>query len=287
MQRSQDMKLLKKQMRRLSAIIMPRIAPKPMVVSFPKCGRTWIANVLLNYIYYYGNPSSPPLDFVIRPQFKDIVKGTPFEPIVFSHDVFSLKIPIDEWPRKSAVRHRRRQTAFIVRDPRDVLVSLYHHVLGRRHKNDLAEDTSLRCFLEDYELSLDALIMFLNIWAPAVVSARADICAFRYEDFLGLWTQNADVWIEFANFITGCKINEQALRRAVEDNEIDTLKQRLKKQNVEDANLMGAGGRIRKGRSGSYLEELLEEDKEMIEQRLLFELNSEAKELAWWPYVER
>jgi hypothetical protein len=255
------------------------IVPKPMVISFPKCGRTWIANVLITYINYCQKSGSPPSDFNIKPDFKPAVKGTPFEAILFSHDVFSMKIPIKKWPRWSAVNYHRKCKALLLRDPRDLLVSLYHHLLGRTYKNNLSPDTTIRQFLEIEPMGLDALISFLNIWAKGESAGDGLTRVFYYENFLGGWEENRSNWISFTKFITGQPVNQDALQRAVEEYEINRLKKRLKDSGAQGPGLTGLGGRIRKGRARGYLDELEPDDIEFIESRMLASLNEQAREL--------
>ncbi len=98
------------------------------------------------------------------------------------------------WPAESGPRAIARvapgqRVLFLVRDPRDVAVSFYFHVLKRASPHELARkglpaearDLPLERFLEDERLGVPRVIGFLNRWAEELPGMPHAMC-LRYED---------------------------------------------------------------------------------------------------------
>jgi len=269
-------KSIKRQLKFMKATVGSLIVPKPMVVSYPKCGRTWIANVLSFYLRLQAGIEESSELFVLQPDFRELSKQIGYKPVVLSHDVFSLGMPITNWHTRSLVNfHRGDNKALLVRDPRDTIVSLYWHMRGREAKSGLPKDITIRYFLENFDLGLDALIKFMNIWAPATVS-RNDIRVYHYEDLLGDWERNKRTWIDLLEYLLGQPVDVEKLSKSVEHFHIEKLKKRIEKSGKSATNLTGIGGRIREGKSGGFREYLNKDDLRFIDARLDECLNTEA-----------
>jgi hypothetical protein len=239
-----------------------------------------VANVLLNYIHFCSNDVNKPIDYTIKPSFDIIVKGTAFKPIIFTHDVFSLKIPQHKWSKHTVASRGTSHRALLVRDPRDVLVSLYHHAIGRSEKSGLDPSLPIGEFLRSYELGLPALINFLNIWADAATSQK-NIRVYRYENLLldsNSESGKGACWPSLVNFVTNLDVNHAALKKAIAENNIDTLRKRLS-ENGDTKNTISSGGRIRKGKIGSFADEIQGSEIQFIQNQFSAGLNQNAKNL--------
>ncbi|MDF1585263.1 sulfotransferase domain-containing protein [Marinimicrococcus flavescens] len=153
-------------------------------ISHGKSGRTWV-RVMLSHIYHlrYGVPAD------------QLVEGDNFHrhdgriPICFfTHDQ-NEDAPV----RMELVRDRlaAKKVVFLVRDPRDVLVSRYHH-RAFRHSTEKRERAGLPRdmaempvidFARHPRLGLPAVIDIMNKW-HAETAGLPQALRLRYEDLL-------------------------------------------------------------------------------------------------------
>jgi hypothetical protein len=98
------------------------------VISYPKCGRTWHK---LMVGYYLARLTGAPDDQAFRVAAMCRRAGLP--PLVYSHNDAGFKDGLKPSSRLvgSPQLWRGRDVLFLVRDPRDVLVSAYHHASSR------------------------------------------------------------------------------------------------------------------------------------------------------------
>ncbi len=129
-----------------------------VVVSYPKSGRTWLRAVLTFYFEArYGLESPPLLEFAnLHYLDRRIPK------IFFTHDDDPNARP--EALARDKSRYRKKSVLFLVRDPRDVCVSMYFH----RQKREQDLDRPIFDFATGADGGLQTVIGFLNIWAEAL-----------------------------------------------------------------------------------------------------------------------
>ena len=97
-------------------------------MSFPKCGRTWLRVLVGRALQvHYGLPDDTDVT-----ELAHLAELDPRVPsvLVTHDDDAQWKAPADVERDKGGYRHRR--VILLVRDPRDVIVSLYHQMGGRR-----------------------------------------------------------------------------------------------------------------------------------------------------------
>lgn len=152
-----------------------------VVVSYPKCGRTWL-RVMISRLYQqvHGLPEDVVIEF---DNFHHMDRRIPR--ILFTHDDFirdysgNLESKADFYDKK---------VILLVRDPRDVAVSLYFHWRYRSQgwKNEMSGlprqegETSLFDFLQ-HDGGLLRVIDFMNLWAHDRENVQ-DMMMLRYED---------------------------------------------------------------------------------------------------------
>jgi hypothetical protein len=142
------------------------------VISYPKCGRTWLNMLMSRALASRYGVSDP--DYLASDLLGGEVAGAPH--IRFSHD----DNPHWKTPRglaRSKERYAGKKVVLLVRDPRDVVVSMYFE----RSRRERAYAGSLSQFLRERKGSLATIIEYYNIWA-AERGRPAAFCLARYED---------------------------------------------------------------------------------------------------------
>jgi hypothetical protein len=143
------------------------------LVSFPKCGRTWVRLLLGRSLQqHFGLALDADLVELHR-----LAELDPRVPSVFAtHDDDAQWRSADEVGRDKR-RFRRHRVILLVRDPRDVIVSLYHQMHDRRHLYDGPLDR----FVDEPVGGFATLLAFYDAWA-ASLDVPAATLVVRYED---------------------------------------------------------------------------------------------------------
>ena len=190
------------------------------VVSFPKCGRTWLRLMIGRAIIQHFNLSISEYDRRLI-NIQELSKFNSRIPrIVFTHDDDAFFKSSDELCTSKS-EYRYNKIVFLIRDPRDVVISSFFHKKYRY--NFLPEDKSRLAYASyDGEIvqfirepigSLKTLIEYYNIWDKNR-HIPLDFMLLRYEDissdpisalrltldFLGLNFINDDVVAEAVNY---------------------------------------------------------------------------------------
>lgn len=131
------------------------VEPDVYIVSYPKCGRTWLRVMLGNYLELIAFSS---LRF--RDRFFVGIPGG--RTIKFEHDQGNW-VPAP--PRIDQlyfdrVKYHQKKVVFLVRNPRDVLVSSWYHLKYREH----IYRRGLSAFIRDDLVGIHKVIAFMNIW---------------------------------------------------------------------------------------------------------------------------
>lgn len=145
------------------------------VISFPKCGRTWLRLMLGHYLaHHHGIATS---DYLMVGE----LRGHPLLPrLAIKHDDKPYKRRPDELNADKSL-YRYDRVLFLCRDPRDVLISHYHAL--RHRATSYRYDGSLRDYVYEERGSLATIVAYYNIWARASSQPRAFL-RLRYEDLL-------------------------------------------------------------------------------------------------------
>ncbi len=144
-----------------------------VLVSFPKCGRTWLRVLVGRALQvHYGLPDDADVT-----ELAHLAELDPRVPsvLVTHDDDAQWKAPAEVERDKGGYRHRR--VILLVRDPRDVIVSLYHQMGGRRGQ-DVGTPAS---FVDRPEGGFASLLAFYDAWAAAL-DVPAAVLVVRYED---------------------------------------------------------------------------------------------------------
>ena len=146
-----------------------------LLISFPKSGRTWLRAMLGRALQqHYG---APPSCFLDTHRLCRLDRRIPY--IYPTHD--------DQPQDKTAAgicrdkrRFRDKRVIFLVRDPRDVVVSLYFHKRFRRRR-EIAYRGELSDYVFEATGGIESIVAFYNAWAENRAVPR-DFMMIRYED---------------------------------------------------------------------------------------------------------
>jgi len=190
------------------------------VISFPKSGRTWLQVMLGEYITRrYGLEVK---NVMALKEYTKHLEGVPW--IRFAHDERpQWKMPGQLKQDKSEYRDQR--VVLLVRDPRDILVSLYFEKTKRvpARRNDRPEfKGSINEFVY-YELGgIDSIITFFNNWANSRDIPR-DFKIVKYED---LRRDTRSTLIDMLSYLGLEPVNEHILEKVLELGDINKMRAR-------------------------------------------------------------
>jgi len=235
------------------------------VLSYPKCGRTWLRLLM-------GKALVDDLSLTdANPmELSDLHRASPHVPrIRVTHDDNpQLKRP-DEIERDKR-RYAGKKVVFLVRNPRDVVISYYFQASRRR---DRFAGTPSE-FLRHPVGSLDTILDYYNVWAECR-GVPGDFCLVRYEDL----HRDAAGELERVLRLIGRVPARAVVDRAVEFARFDNMRALERKNAFGSARLRPADGsdpesfKTRKGVVGGYREYFTPEDLEYLEARIAEKLS--------------
>jgi Sulfotransferase domain len=243
---------------------------KSFIISYPKCGRTWVGTVMMHYVGRVKGLLDEAQDFSVNPSKArpDLFRLN--RSAVFTHDVSTgRRTPEELTVNFSLKKYEDNPIVFLIRDPRDVLVSYYHHILKRNYNNLKSErkkgpslDTSINEFVHMPAFGLARLITFYNLLAD-FERTHASVRFFRYEDLRGNDAHQLKSWSEMFAFIFQAPIDLGALEWSLEINAFEKMKYREQQvaanSNTGSAETNANLRRVRGGKVGGYKEEMGED----------------------------
>jgi len=235
------------------------------LISYMKCGRTWLRFIIgkifenffdlkeIDVLYYsdcYSNPN---------------VKA----PIITSyHDDNPHQKKFDELEREKN-KYRNNKIMFLVRDPRDVAVSLYYHMKYR---------------VKNYEGNIDDFVMekipgivqYFNIWHHNMANVK-DFILIKYED---LKSQNVVEIKRICQFLGFTNLNNEFYQIISRESSFEVMKSyeienkaanpQLHKSTVNGNKAL----KVRKGIVGGYINELKDSTINFINAHYMSKLSS-------------
>ena len=233
-----------------------------VLTSYPKCGRTWLRLMISHALGLHVGTDD--VDY-LAPDILADAAGTLIPRIRISHD----GSPHWKTPRevsRSKPEYRGKKIVLLVRDPRDVVVSMYFE----RSRRERAYSGSLGEFLHEAKGSLDTIIRYYNVWNESRDVPRG-FCLVRYEDL------HADTGKELRrifDFLEIPDISDAHIREAVEFGSFenmrsmessDTLKSgRLRPRDSSDVESF----KTRRGVVGGYVDYLDADQIAWMEDRI-------------------
>lgn len=240
------------------------------IIEHPKCGRTWVRFILHDYMNNTGNSLK----------------------IGYTHDGTEFNIldskRLEKWKYFSRRKYRKKKIIFLLRDPRDVMVSLYFQ--ATRRSCVLPKDYPISDFIRGSSFGIDKMITFLNIWQRVFKKHIVpNYLLIRYEDL------HSNCYSQMEKIITflGTPLVKDCLERAVIENLFENLRSKERNATIaENDNSYGIlkakdvndpeSFKVRRGVIGGYVDYLSPEDVRYINEKLQNNLISEIDEF-WYP----
>jgi hypothetical protein len=231
------------------------------LISYPKCGRTWLRMLLSRALEnHYG---APDIDYLGGDFLGGNVAGAPR--IRVSHD----DDPHWKTPRgldRRKRRYRGKKVVLLVRDPRDVVVSMYFE----RSRRERAYAGTLSQFLHERRGSLDTILAYYNVWAGAR-HIPSDLLVVRYED---LRRDTERELRRLLAFLGVTDVSDETVREAVHFASFENMRK------MESSGSVGSGRlrprdpndpesfKTRRGKVGGFVDYLSPEEIEEVERRI-------------------
>jgi len=232
------------------------------LVSFPKSGRTWL-RLMIGHVMrrHYNLSIASPYELMELHELHQIDPSR-VPPVKVRHDdkVF-WRTPRELSGDKR--KYRRTKVIFLVRDPRDVLVSSYFE---KKKRSPYLYDKwqpidDIHSYIRDERGSTQTLIAFYNIWARER-HVPADFLLVRYED---LYTDPERELARVCQFIGMDNVANDLVTRAVANTTFESMK-RLEQEERTHYRLSPTNKRdresykIRRGKVGGYDDYLSPDD---------------------------
>jgi len=252
------------------------------LLSYPKCGRTWVTLQLGRAISQHYGLELPNL--LKLSSFGEQVPEVPH--IRLTHD----DQPHRKRPHELSTTREKlagKKVILLVRDPRDVIVSYYHHksrrerdrdfwwFQGKRKQTHSRFQGTLAEFLEVEIGGFDTLLRYYNVWEQ-VRRTPAAFLLLRYED---MQADPAAQLRRVLDFVGLSAVSDAVVKEAVEyasfrnmqkiesGEEVKSFK--LKAGDVNDPDSY----KVRRGKVGGYRDELTPAQIVQLERKMAASLS--------------
>lgn len=221
------------------------------IVSYPKSGNTWIRFLIGNLIHEEGVDFTNIEDSIpdIYLNADSIMRRLPAPRIIKSHEYFDP---------------RYKKVIYIVRDPRDVVISYWHFAKKQKY---IVGQTSLDDFVDVF---IQGRLNGFGAWGEHVGSwlgareSTANFLLLRYEDLLS----NAKEELRKVASFFGVRRDEVRIKRAIELSSFNRMKEMEVNQRIQWKAIRNSRQEIpfvRSGRSGGWKEVLSDQSASSIQ----------------------
>ena len=216
------------------------------LVSFPKTGRTWLM--------YMINQMKEQSDHRLK-KYKYFIFNEHDNSEIIIEDG-TRNNPLDIFRFTSRFRYKRGKVVFLVRDPRDVIVSHFYQVTKRSKKPFVFK--SISEFLRDDILGFKRVIHFYNLWERNKEIPQ-DFLLISYEDLVNNGIQELQRVMTFL----GIEISKDCVRNIYERSSASIMRDKEINNKLDGFNNFGKERnqlKVRNAKIGGYISELSEED---------------------------
>tara|TARA_Y100000310_G_scaffold345402_1_gene464520 strand:- start:28397 stop:29212 length:816 start_codon:yes stop_codon:yes gene_type:complete len=225
-----------------------------VVVSFQKCGKTWLRMMLSKIISEKYNIKNIKLDL------QEMTLFTAAPNILISHAGSTKENNKIDFTKI----FKNKKIIFLVRDPRDIVVSLFH---GSRTRDMVYSGDDISVFIRDDGHGFKKIVDFMNTWSKEFSKRPHDFIMVKYGDMRKNTAPELRRILEFMNI----GVDDDLINRTVEYGSFNNMRKmemkgevddyRMRPGNVNDPNSF----RTRKGKVGGYREELSEVDIQYVD----------------------
>jgi hypothetical protein len=246
--------------------------PDVYILSYPKCGRTWLRLMLGKALaLHFGLDSINPL------QIDEMASTNARIPTIkFTHDDQpNLKNPAELSASKA--EYKGKKVIFLVRDVRDVVVSYYFELTRRQTVNPHYPpyQGNISSFLRHDQGSVDTIIRYYNLWAENRYVPAAFLL-IRYEDMVENTEQEL---CKVLNFLDLPEVQAETIHQAVESSRFDNMR-KLEESGELDSFRLQPGNKkdpesykTRRGKVQGFVDYLSEDDIEYLNQKIKTQLS--------------
>ena len=236
-----------------------------IVVSYQKCGRTWL-RVMIGYF----------LQKKFKLQEEEILKITQSAPyykkiqpsmpkFMFKHDDNAHRKQANELSPNKDI-YNDKKVIFLSRDPRDVIVSNFYHMTYRINSNKLKFEDFVKKFFS-------GIIKYYNIWAN--YGFNKNRLLIRYED---LHTSTSEKLFDILNFVDkNIQPETKEINFAIKYASFENMKKYESENRFNSSILENQGGykssKIRKGKVGGF-KDIMTKDLQLYCEKEMKNLNS-------------
>jgi len=216
------------------------------LISFPKTGRTW----LMHMIHQMKDLSSDPL----KNQEHFIFNEHDNSEIIIENGYRNN--PLDIFKFTGRNRYRRGKVIFLVRDPRDVVVSHFHQVT-KRAKNPFVFN-SISDFVRHETLGFNRIIKYYNLWYKNKRIPQ-DFLLVRYEYLLVNGIQE----LQKINNYLSLNVSISDIEKVYENSSANKMRKKEianQLKGFEDFGIEKNQLKVRNAKIGGYFNELSGED---------------------------
>lgn len=231
------------------------------LLSYPKCGVTWLKFMLIQALTELHGISNENLSVDVN----TITTKYPKLPLIeWSHDESEIINENGFYPDPhklfvypGRVKYFRKKVILLVRDPRDTVVSYFHHVTRRSERPMVFENLSE--FIRSPLYGFKRILKFYQIWCQNHWLPK-DFLILRYEDLV------VDGVASLSNalqFIGAKEKSRKQLERIYNFSKADNMRQLERNGKIDGMRTFGNDNnslKVRKAKIGSYKNEMNESD---------------------------
>lgn len=252
------------------------LANQYYIISYPKSGRTWLRLLIAKVLQVRFGLKVKREDFFEIQLFSSYNKAVPS--IVVDHypDGQTTWSGRMEDLKRLLKRYASSKVIFLVRDPRDVVVSHFFQDTKRPKKNpELFYQGSISEYIRDQKYGLDGIIKFCNLWASQR-NVPKDFLLVRYED---LHRNGLDELKRVTDFLGLANVTDAQLKEAVDFASFGNM-QKFEREDYFKTSMLRPGDvkdtesyKTRKGKVAGFYNYLGKEDIDFLNNKLSAEFN--------------
>tara|TARA_B100000902_G_scaffold392929_1_gene446209 strand:+ start:57204 stop:57971 length:768 start_codon:yes stop_codon:yes gene_type:complete len=224
------------------------------LISFPKTGRTW-----LNYMIKQMLESA---SFLNKNNHQFIYNEHDTSEVIIENGFRNDPKELFEYNGRN--RYRRGRVIFLVRDPRDVIVSHYYQIT-QRSKNPF-KFNSLSDFVKDEIIGFNRIIYFYNLW-HSKREIPIEFKLVKYEDLVLDGVNTLEKISDFLNL----DIHIKDLKKIYLMSSAEKMREKELNKKLDGSNYFGSSLKqlkVRRAKIGSFIDELSDDDIEYCNNKI-------------------